>query len=288
MADNLTTFSSRAFTIPNYSAPLFVHVIDAEENLLHHPLDSILQDMFLIPQRRVVTTEKWRIIASIAIDILQDEQFWETVVQEQFGYPVLWRQQILDLQAYYRSEAIRQIERMREDQSFFAYQALTNLIYQASEGNSPDYEYGVATTLPLPRFSAILTDELIERTSGNTNFQFGMDDLRVWRQVNGLVLSSVSQEFKQSFAPLLSYEIPYGLSPQVRSDTLDALLKNSRMVAIIPLASGVQTVSTALATSQWLVALQAAATTGATVVILLGSIAISDVLIRWLRKREGQ
>lgn len=286
MADHLNSFSSRVLFIPNYSAPLFVHVLDADERVTSKPLESIVQDILLVPRRRVVTSRGWTRIADMASDILGDEEFWNRVIKEELGASELWRNQILDFLEYYRAETARYIARMQEDQSFFAYQALSNLVYQASEGFGPEYDYGVSGTIPLPRFSAILNDELINRVESNSNIQLGRDDLRVWRQVNGLILNSVSQEFKQNFSPLLSYEIPFGLSPETKSDTLEALIKHSRVIAVVPVASGLHSISTALSTQQWVLALEATATTGAVLIILMGSIGLADVIVRWIKKRE--
>jgi hypothetical protein len=150
------------------------------------------------------------------------------------------------------------------------------------------YEYGIPVATPIPQFHAILNDELMDRLEENRELRIGRDDLRVWRRVNNLIFSPVSPEFKESFSPVMSYEVPYGLSPKIESKTLEHLVKESRKVAIIPVLSGLNTAGTALANEQWIVALQATATTGAVLIIFLGSVALADILIRWMKNREAQ
>jgi len=285
MINGLGTYSSRGFSVPGYSAPLFVNAMDMEE-APERPFESIIQEMLLVPQRRIVTVERWNLIAEMTLKILEDEAFWQRVIKEELGYTKAWRKPIEDLLAYYRVETARRFELIRQDHTFFAYQALKNLVYQASEGIGPGYEYGVPVALPFPRFSAILNDELTDWLEHDSDVRAGRDDLLVWRRVNSLVMGSTSLEFKASFAPLLEYEIPYGLSPKTKSDTLEAIIKHARTIAVIPVLSGLESTATALATQQWILALQAAATTGGVMIIFLSSVALSDVIVRWLKKRE--
>jgi len=265
---------------------LFVDVLDISEEVSEEGLESVAQSVLLVPQRHIVTVDRWNLIAELTLSILDDEPFWRRVIREQLGYTEAWQRSIEDLLAYYRVETARNFKLIREDYSSFAYKALSSLVYQASEGVGPGYEYGVLAVMPFPQFFAILNDELMDRLEANPDLQVGRDDLLVWRRVNSLILSPVSQEFKKSFSPLLSYEVPYGLSPNIKSETLEAIIQEARKIAVIPVLSGLNTASTALATRQWVVALEAAAATGAVLIIFLGSVALADVIVRWMRKRE--
>ena len=101
-----------------------------------------------------------------------------------------------------------------------------------------------------------------------------------------LIQNNPTNKFKKQFAKVLDYEVPFGLSPKSKSETLEALIKNSKTIALVPMFSGINTVSTALTTGEWLVALKAAAATGAVVIVLISTIAISDRIVHWLKTKK--
>ena len=286
MVDVLSTFSSRTFSIPGYSAPLFVHVLDADIQNVETSLQSIVQDILLVPERKVITGDRWRFITDVALKILADNEFWQKFLSERIKSSTIWQESINEVLTFYRQETSRHFERVREDHTLFAYQALTGLLYRASEGYIADDEYGIPTMLPLPRFSAVLREELIARTENNKDFHFGKDDLLVWQQVNSFISTSISQEFKASFTPLLDYEIPYGMSPETKSETLSKIIENSKTIAVVPFLAGATTITTAISNGDLVLALKTALTTGAVVIVLMSTIALSDAIIRWMKKEE--
>lgn len=281
----LSTYSSRVLSVPGYSASLFVSSLDAEDTL-HTSFESTVQEVLLIPKRHIVTMERWNTIAEATLTVLEDDSFWNRVITTELGYAKRWREPVEDMLEYYRVETARNFEVIRQDHSALGYKALSSMMYQASEGAGLGYEYGIPAVIPFPQFFAILNDELIDLMETESDWHLGRDDLRVWRRVNSLVMASVSPEFKSSFSPLLRYDIPYGLSPEMKSETLEAIIKEARKVAVIPVLSGIGTASTALANQQWVVAIEAAAATGAVLIIMLGSVALADAMIHWMRRRE--
>ena len=161
------------------------------------------------------------------------------------------------------------------------------MIYQASEGLDFDTDYhSVADISPSNQLTTILNNEISDRIRNDSELNLGRDDLILWRKVNNLVLNTVSQEFKANFNPILSYEVPFGMSPTNKSETIEALIKNSKTIALVPMISGVHSISTALSNAQWILALEATVTTGAVVIGLMSTIALSDKIINWMKKEE--
>ena len=116
--------------------------------------------------------------------------------------------------------------------------------------------------------------------------QVPQDEYFFWLKTTNLLLQPVSQPFKDEFRSLVAYEIPYGLSPQIKSEKLETILANANKVAILPLIQGASEVGSAIAAHHWGVALQAATTSGAVVIILLTAITVSERIYQWKKGAE--
>jgi len=278
MSKYFNTFSTRAFSISGYDAPLYVHMLDSDINKSELQLQKLMQGLLSINNRKIVTYSKWAEISCIAQNLLETKHFWKKLTRNDKNIS----SSVFD---FYRFETLRSIAALNQDLSLFAYQTLSNILYQSSIGFGVDNDYGLST-ITRSRFSNILLKEMIDITEHDDKISFDKDDLLIWHNVTNMIICNASQPFKQQFKSLLSYEISYGLSPSTKSETLETLIKNSKSIAIVPMISGINSISTALVNENWIVALKATATTGAVVLGLLSTIALSDVIIRWLKQRE--
>jgi hypothetical protein len=149
-----------------------------------------------------------------------------------------------------------------------------------------------SSSLSMEWFVNTLQAELLREIdkSGLKNFSgdegVSRDEVIAWFRVFSLVITKPTPDFKKHFNELLGYDIPYGLSPETKSTSLETLIKNSKTIAVVPMLSGINSISTALANGDWVIAIQAAASTGAVVIIVLSSLALSDKIIEWLNRRE--
>lgn len=86
-----------------------------------------------------------------------------------------------------------------------------------------------------------------------------------------------------AFDSASQFQIPFGLSPQTDSATFARLLDESRWIALLPLSDGVFQSVEQIHHHQWLVAIETTATTGAVVLMFVGTVS----LVSWLVRRLG-
>ena len=149
----------------------------------------------------------------------------------------------------------------------------------ASEGSIFFNPYEEEGRLISPIINRFLFDTLIVTS------KIPQDDYSFWLKTTNLLLQPVSSTFKDEFQSLFEYEIPYGLSPGTKSDSLGTILSHANKVALLPLIQGANEVGSAIASHHWGVALEAATTSGAVVIIMLTAVAISERIYNW--KKSG-
>jgi len=285
MENCIDSFSLRVLTLSDYRTPLYTHVLDSDQRNQEIPLADLAKDIALASKTHVITQEKWEVISNIAESILQKDELWK-MLSHRDPYRVAsinssWR--------VYRKTLIKQIRLTRELPSNLAYEAIANSLYQSSEGLPLPLDYTVSPS-SLTWFNETLSGQVINFIEKNRNNlqlkELERDDVVAWLRLLYLIQNNPTRKFKSQFKEALGYEIPFGLSPKSKSETLEALIKNSKTIALVPMLSGINTVSTALTTGEWLVALEAATATGAVVVVLISSIAISDRIVNYLKTRK--
>ena len=246
---------------------------------------EIAQDVAFASSTHVITEEKWEIISNIAELILEKDELWKMLSLRNpsriNSINSSWK--------VYRNTLIKQIRLTRELPSNLAFEAISNSLYQSSEGLPLPLDYTVSPS-SLIWFNETLSGQVINFIEKNKNNlrlrKLERDDVIAWLRLLYLIQNNPTRKFKSQFKEALNYDIPFGLSPKSKSETLEALIKNSKTIALVPMLSGINTVSTVLTTGEWLVALEAATATGAVVIVLLSSIAISDRIVNYLQVRK--
>ncbi len=282
----LPSVSLRVLSLPDYRVPLYAHVLDSDDNINESNLEILTQQIARSSRTQIITTDKWSKLSSIAVEILADDHLWRKLVPQN---PSI-RQELHSTWNIYRKKLISQLKFTRDVPSNLAYEAISNSLYQSSEGITLPLDYMIAPS-SLTWFNETLSAQIIKYIEKNKNRNpecryLERDDVVAWLRLLFLVQNNPTRRFKEQFSDLLNYEIPFGLSPKSRSETLEALIKNSKAIALVPLLTGINTVSSALTTGEWLVALKAATTTGAVVIVLISTIAVTDRIIDWVKSKK--
>jgi hypothetical protein len=204
---SISSFLTRSFVFPDYNSPLFVTAMDAGGS------DLPLHRIFAVPKRHVLRQEKWLAIAHQAEAILKDDKLWsERATQNPFRvreFRSSWKS--------YRSKTIQLLKRIDHDSTRLAYLAASNLVYVGSEGMNVSHGYDISTA-SLDWFYDTLTDLLVRR---GLQEKLPRDDIFMWIRLVRIVSVNQSPEFKEAFGPVLHFHIPFGLSPETDSDTLE-------------------------------------------------------------------
>ena len=282
----LQSVSLRVLSLPDYRVPLYTHVLDSDDNINESNLEILTQQIARSSRSQIITTDKWSKLSSIAVEILADDHLWRKLYPQNPNV----RQELHSTWNIYRKKLISQLKFTRDIPSNLAYEAISNSLYQSSEGITLPLDYMIAPS-SLTWFNETLSAQIIKHIEKNKNRNPGCrylerDDVVAWLRLLFLVQNNPTRRFKEQFSDLLIYEVPFGLSPKSRSETLEALIKNSKAIALVPLLTGINTVSSALTTGEWLVALKAATTTGAVVIVLISTIAVTDRIIDWVKSKE--
>lgn len=275
MAD-IQALTSRAFAIEGYASPLVVTALDSGT----FGAEMSLSRLFSVPNRHVLDVEaRWQEISTIAERVLDEDDTWRLLAHNNpfriGGKGSNWRS--------YRMTVTKLLRRIAKDPTYLAFLVASNSVYVASEGLDVNLDY----TISIPSidwFYDALASLLVRRVGGQKGSSVSRDDILLWKRVVRLAAVNPSPEFKQAFNPVLGYEIPFGLSPQTESDSLKKLISNAKNVALIPMIAGVHTTSTAISNGEWVVALKAASTSGAVVLVLLSTIAVADTILARTRK----
>ncbi len=279
--NKIMSFNCRTFSLPNYTAPLYVHSLDIDASISELDLSSFLKQVSSASNHHIVTIEKWLRISSLIVGILKNDDLWGHL-----GKTNPYRNTELNSSwGTFRQRIVRNMIQIQDDRTQLAYLMALNSVYRASEGDVPIMDYPSANH-SVEWFKGTLQSELLRAIDRNKSVNISRDEIIAWFRVFSLVITKPTPDFKKYFNELLGYEIPYGLSPATKSTTLETLIKNSKTIAVVPMLSGVNSISTALANGDWVIAIQAAAATGAVVIIVLSSLALSDKIIEWLNRRE--
>ncbi len=283
---SVSSVSLRVLSLPDYRVPLYAHVLDSDNNINESNLELLTQQIARSSRTQIITTDKWDRLSSIAADILGDERLWSKLSPQNPSV----RKELHSTWDVYRKKLIRQLKFTRSVPSKLAYEAISNSLYQSSEGIMLPLDYTISPS-SLTWFNETLSAQIIMYIETNRKRKpmckyLERDDVVAWLRLLFLVQNNPTQRFKKQFSNLLTYEVSFGLSPKSRSETLEALIKNSKAIALVPLLTGINTISSALTTGEWLVALKAATTTGAVVIVLISTIAVTDRIIDWVNSKK--
>lgn len=283
--NNFSSLSLRVLTLPDYRNPLYCYVLDAEIHQNNFSVSTVIEELARSSSTQVVTDKKWAFLSNIAVSVLEDERLWQILLSENSTFRVFKSWKI------YRKKLVSQLLFTKEIPSNLAFKAISNSLYQSSEG----------VVLPLDYYIEPSTFKWFNETLGSQIIRFierrklqekelshiERDDVVAWLRLLFLIQNNPTHRFKEQFNDLLHYEIPYGLSPKSSSSTLEDLVKNSKTIALVPMLTGINSISTALGTGEWLVALKAAGATGATVIVLISSLAITDRIVDWMKSKRN-
>lgn len=87
---------------------------------------------------------------------------------------------------------------------------------------------------------------------------------------------------------ILKYHAPYGLSPPTESSPIEELMKHAQYAAVVPLVLGIHDVGAAIHQHDWLLAFETAASTGGAVIVIVSSVAVAQIVVRWLAMKANR
>lgn len=98
-----------------------------------------------------------------------------------------------------------------------------------------------------------------------------------------------SPRVREALEDIYEYDIPFGQSPDMSSDTFLSLLRSARKVVLIPLLAGALTAYGHIDSGEYVMALQASSTGAASSLVLAGSLRVTGYLTNELaRKRDDR
>jgi hypothetical protein len=281
--NKIMSFNCRTFSLPNYTAPLYVHTLDIDASIADLELPDFLKQISSTSNHHVVTINKWLRVSYLVVEILKNDNLWARLAKTN----PYRKAELNSTWSTFRQRTVNKMEQIQNDKTQLAYLMALNSVYRASEGDVPLVDYP-SSSLSIEWFMNTLQGELLRKIDTERDIPISIDDVVAWFRVFSLIITKPTPNFKKYFNDLLGYEIPYGLSPETKSTSLETLIKNSKTIAVVPMLSGINSISTALANGNWVIAIQAAASTGAVVIIVLSSLALSDKIIEWLNRREAK
>ncbi len=95
----------------------------------------------------------------------------------------------------------------------------------------------------------------------------------------------VAIEAQDTLMALMKQDIPFSLSPEVRSETLRNVIEEAKRFAVLPLYAGSFGAATAVSNGQYVTALEMAAAGGGATIIVAGAAAVADRLLAILARR---
>jgi len=247
--DNISSFSSRTFTLPDYTAPLNVYTFDYDNETSDYDVTDILTQISFTSFHHVITIQKWQAISPIVLAELRNDEKWERLATgNSYRNPQLkssWKK--------HRQQVIQKLIQIQEENTQIIYLSTLNSAYRASEGDTSYLEYTISPS-SLNWFFETLQSQVyaqIQRANREANESITKEDVISWFRVFTLINNNPTNEFKKQFNSLLEYEIPYGLSPATKSETLESLIKGAKSIALVPMLSGINSIGTALANGEW-------------------------------------
>jgi hypothetical protein len=96
-----------------------------------------------------------------------------------------------------------------------------------------------------------------------------------------------SQRMADFTENVLQYDLPFGNSPRVSSDSLLKLLDSGKKMCLAPMAAGGMYGVAQLSQGQYVAAILCVSTGSAMTLILLGSVAVGSLLVARIAQRRG-
>jgi len=267
---SINSYSERILSLTEYSAPMRIISVDAIKDNSYE-FHRELEKMFGLPKRQVLEYNEWVDMTLTIRNILTTNSFDDWNDGTYFK---------VEDAKYSKDDFLIQINDFIQDASLFSVTAIRNIIYLASEGSYidvyEDYNNGVDKIIRRFIFDTMIVSDKLSH-----------DHFSFWVKTTNLLFQTISSNFKKEFNRLFEYQVPYGLSPKLRSFTIDSLFENTKKIAVFPLAQGSTEVGNAISQHHWGIALETKLRSGAIVLILISSISISDRVYQWNKLREN-
>lgn len=272
------SFNERTLILENYGSPL--RVITLDEGSISGEFTKTLSKAFGVPEKKVFTFDNWKHIRDVIVSLLSNESMTSEYLKIQ-------RKTRRVNERFLRNHFIRSREQFIEWSNeiegidYFCNSIAMRTMFLSSEG-SMKTSYNEIKLTPLDEeldefiFNCIVSKE----KQGITQ-----EDYSYWKKISTFLLEPVSNRFKDDFKELYSYEIPYGLSPKTDKTSLEGILSQAKNASIIPIVQGSMEIGNAISSHEWVLAIEAAATSGATVLILVGSVKAAEVVYKWQRNK---
>ena len=154
--NSIDSFSLRVLTLPDYRTPLYAHVLDFDQKNLDISLSTVVKDISLSSNTQIITESKWELISGIAESILKDERLWKRLSPRNPS-------RVMDINStwkVYRKKLIILLSLTRKLPSNLAYEAVSNSLYQSSEGLQLPLDYTISPS-SLTWFNETLSGQVI-------------------------------------------------------------------------------------------------------------------------------
>ena len=263
--------------LPDYSAPLCVATFEISTDISESQLrGELLPEVFALSPKKIMTYERWHGFRERFLVALGGEQY-KLWIESEIDSERLDNTD--DFYEYQRLKFITSINKIRSV-SDFAHTIVRNTMYLQSEGSLLNEDpYGEP---PMPR---VIRRFLYENLSDDA-FGVSQEEYAYWCRISAFLAEPVSQGFKVSFESIREYEIPFGNSPQTGSKTLAGILANAKHAALLPLVTGGTQVGAAIVAHQWVVAIETAATTGGTVLVLAAAASLTEMMLEFHKTKQ--
>jgi len=272
------SFNERTLILENYGSPL--RVITLDEGSFSRDTGRVLSKAFNIPEKKIMSFSQWKNIRDIIIRRLSageiDSQYTSILIEDGVKPDKKMIKEFIDS----RDQFIEWSKEF-ENIDYFCNKFAMISMFLSSEGSITN----TYSDVPVTPFGKGLSNFIFTSLVSENEAQLSSEDYAYWLRISKFMLEPVSNRFKDDFKKLYEYEIPYGLSPKTDKTTLESILSQAKNASIIPIVQGSIEIGNAISANEWLLAIEAAATSGATVLILVGSVKAAEIVYKWQRNK---
>lgn len=102
-------------------------------------------------------------------------------------------------------------------------------------------------------------------------------------KVNQLLMTPVTSRFEERFNELMKFDVPLSLSPEIKSISLQEILRDPRNIALAPTAAVLPEAIGDMYRGQFILALETAATGAGVTIIVLCTATLVYLVMNYLR-----
>lgn len=274
--NKINSINERVFIMRDYGVPLFATTLSLE-HLEDKPFVSVISELFLAPENDVIDFETWRRVNLRLTKVLP----------ELVSLSRRWHPFRPDFEEFYFKWE-HWIEYVEQKQYKFAIEICKKALFASTrevDSYMPFYPVGPF----IPPWGRLEGDSTKRFRSLLKDIEIDEDKFFRCMKINQLLITSVTDKFEERFNELMRFDVPFSLSPKIESFSLEKILRDPKKIVVLtPTVVGLSQAVAYMYQGQNILALQVAATGAGVSIILLCPVALTYLVMSYLRGRRGE